>query len=188
MKSNTLKFKAASPSQHLHEWVKIGASPDIIDWLASGVQIPFIDNPEPFHIPNSKFSFVHSHFVAEEIFDLVQSGAIVECETPPLCISPIHCVPKKGGKLRLIIDLRRINLHLRVPKFSYEDIKVVSEFVQKEDYMVTLDLKSGFHHIPINKNDQEYLGFQFKGKFYKWTVLPFGLKISPYVFAKQFAV
>lgn len=179
-------FKASGPSKHLHEWQKIGAPHEILDWLSSGVQLPFTERPESFHLPNFKLSFSHGAFVAEELSRLIQSGAVVQCDSnfPPKCISPIHCVPKKGGKLRLIIDLRRINQHLDVPKFCYEDIRVVSQLVHSNDYMVTLDLKNGFHHIPIHKADQEYLGFAFRGKLYKWTVLPFGLKISPYVFCK----
>ena len=183
-----MMFKASGPSNCLSEWNRIGAPPEILGWLSNGVQLPFSERPEPFQLPNYKLSFTHGGFVEEELSRLIQSGAVVQCDPkcPILCISPIHCVPKKGGKLRLIIDLRQINRHLTVPKFCYEDIQVVSLLIQPNDFMVTLDLKNGFHHIPINKadQDQECLGFSFRGKSYKWTVLPFGLKISPYVFCK----
>ena len=184
--TSTPIFKASGPSSYLNEWINIGAPAEVISWLSNGVMLPFAERPKPFHIPNYKLTFTHGIFVAKELAQLIQAGSIVECDpcSPPKCISPIHCVPKKGGKLRLIIDLRQINQHLEVPKFCYEDIQVVSQLVQPDDYMVTLDLKNGFHHIPINKADQEYLGFSFRGKLYKWTVLPFGLKISPYVFCK----
>ena len=84
----------------------------------------------------------------------------------------------------MISDLRKINNLCTVPKFCYEDIQVVTQIVQTDDQMITLDLKNGFHHIPIVKEDREYLGFYFRGNYYKWAVLPFGLKISPYVFCK----
>jgi hypothetical protein len=145
---------------------------NVIRWIAEGVHIPFVDTPPSFHFPNHKFSFSHREFIANEIQSLLESGAIQICDPQqkPFCVSPIKCVAKKGGKFRLIVDLREINTHCSVPKFCYEDINVVTQLIQEDDYMVTLDLKNGFHHIPIAKEDQEYLGFAFRDTFYKWKV------------------
>ena len=54
--------------------------------------------------------------------------------------------------------------------------------------MFKFDLKSGYHHIDINKTSQTYLGFSWKidGKVrhFVFTVLPFGLKSAPFLFTK----
>ena len=50
--------------------------------------------------------------------------------------------------------------------------------------MFTFDLKSGYHHIDIHPDYQTYLGFAWEGKFYVFTVLPFGLSTACYVFTK----
>ena len=56
--------------------------------------------------------------------------------------------------------------------------------------MFSFDLKSGYHHVEICKGHQTYLGFSWKlpflirGKFYVFTVLPFGLSSAPHVFTK----
>ena len=55
---------------------------------------------------------------------------------------------------------------------------------QTKRSMITLDIKSGFHHIPIAEQDREKLGISFKGRFYRWRVAPFGLAISPLAFCK----
>lgn len=48
-------------------------------------------------------------------------------------------------------------------------------YFKKDEYLCTFDLKSGYHHIDIHINSQMYLGCEWKGKHYVFTVLPFGL-------------
>ena len=58
------------------------------------------------------------------------------------------------------------------------------------DYMITFDLKSGYHHIDIHPDCWPYLGFAWNDsseccrKFYMFRVLPFGLSTACYVFTK----
>ena len=50
------------------------------------------------------------------------------------------------------------------------------------------DYKSGYHHLDIFAGHTTFLGcsFQLEGKlrYFKFTVLPFGLATGPYVFTK----
>ena len=52
----------------------------------------------------------------------------------------------------------------------------------------SFDIKSGYHHIEIFESDQEFLGYSWvlEGvtKYFKFTVLPFGLSLGPYIFSK----
>jgi hypothetical protein len=43
---------------------------------------------------------------------------------------------------------------------------------------------TGYHHFDICTKQQTYLGFSWKGNFYCFTVLPFGLLSSPFLFTK----
>ena len=56
------------------------------------------------------------------------------------------------------------------------------------DWACSFDIKSGYHHIEIFVSDQQCLGFAwvFEGvtKYFKFTVLPFGLSVGPYIFSK----
>ncbi|KAK3734246.1 hypothetical protein RRG08_049664 [Elysia crispata] len=99
----------------------------------------------------------------------------------PVCIS---VVPKRSGDFRLILDLRRVNTHCVPRRFSYTDINSALEIVDPDDLLVTLDIKSGFHHIKVHPEHTQYLGFKFEGIYYKFVVLPFGLNCSPYYFHK----
>ncbi len=184
MCKNSDTFQANSLQDKLSSWQKISAPLHVIDWISNGVKIPFKENPGNFELQNRTLSPIYKQFVSDEFKQLVKSGAIKKQSFAPKCVSPIGVVPKRGGKLRLIVDLRRINTFCDVPKFRYDDIDTLSEFINPNDYIVTVDLKNGFHHIPVSENHQQYLGICFQGQYYVWTVLPFGLSSSPYYFCK----
>lgn len=50
--------------------------------------------------------------------------------------------------------------------------------------MKKFDLQSGYHHIDIDPCFQQYLGFSWKGNYFCFTVLSFGLTSAPCVFTK----
>jgi hypothetical protein len=90
----------------------------------------------------------------------------------------------KTSSYRLIIDLREHNKSCVKESFKYEGIDSVLESVRQDDYMITIDIKYRFYHIPVHCDYQKYLGFCWKGRFFVFKVLPFGHCLSPYVFHK----
>jgi hypothetical protein len=60
--------------------------------------------------------------------------------------------------------------------------------LQINSFGFIFDLKSGYHHIYIIPLHQTYLGFAWKfnniEKYFVFTVLPFGLQSSAYIFSK----
>lgn len=58
----------------------------------------------------------------------------------------------------------------------------------QQNWLFSFDIKSGYHHIEIFQDDQQFFGFSWmlKGviKYFKFTVLPFGLATGPYIFTK----
>lgn len=169
---------------NIHKWQSIGASETVLQWLQEGVKFPLSEDICAFEINNGPFSKRESVFLESEIARLLLQGYIEVCDNKPLCVSPITCVPKKNGDFRLVTDLRFLNSHCEPPKFKYEDINSVIKITQPKDYMITADLKDGFHHIPVHKDHQLLLGFKFKSIYYTWSVLPFGHNCSPYYFTK----
>ena len=77
-----------------------------------------------------------------------------------------------------------LNTFVRKDKFKYEDWKVAIQLFGQNCYMYKFDLKSGYHHFDICTKQQTYLDFSWKGNFYCFTVLPFGLLSSPFLFTK----
>ncbi len=123
----------------------------------------------------------------QEIVSLLEKEAIEEL--PPTQMesgfySWYFAVPKKVGVLRPILDLRLLNLALRVSKFKMLTVKSILSQIQPRDWFVTTDLKDAYFHIQIVKRHRKFLRFAFEGKAYQYFVLPFGLALAPRTFTK----
>lgn len=169
---------------HISFWRDINASSEIIDWIENGVKLKFASPPPQFEYRNHQLNPKESAFIDKEISDLLLKGAISQVDQAPHCVSPIGCVPKKGNKFRLIIDLRAINKHVKCPYYKNEGIETVCDYIEVGDNLITLDLKDGFHHISVNEQYRTYLGFKWRNRYFVWNVLPFGLNASPWFFNK----
>ncbi|CAI7765414.1 unnamed protein product [Closterium sp. NIES-54] len=99
------------------------------------------------------------------------------------CINPLNVVEQKD-KCRLILDLRKVNTNLIVPKFKYEGLSRVADLAPVGDWMFSIDLKSGYHHIDIHPSCWKFLGFEFDKCTYAFRSLPFGLVTAPFVFTQ----
>ncbi|KAL0173928.1 hypothetical protein M9458_029896, partial [Cirrhinus mrigala] len=98
--------------------------------------------------------------------------------------SPYFIVPKKGGGLRPILDLRVLNQALLKLPFKMLTLKHILTCVRTQDWFVAIDLKEAYFHVSILPRQRPFLRFAFKGRAYQYKVLPFGLSLSPRVFTK----
>lgn len=173
---------------HLSFWKKIGTSALVLTWIIAGVPLLFNDKgpPAPCHMENHNSAMQHMSVVDEAIADLLQGNCIRE--SPSLVSCPLGIVAKPGldGSVshRLIFDGRYLNNHLVIPKFKYETLGELSNVLEPNDWLIKTDLKSGFHHLDMAEEAWQYLGFEWRGKHYVFTQLPFGLATAPWAFTK----
>ncbi|KHJ79810.1 ribonuclease HI [Oesophagostomum dentatum] len=138
-----------------------------------------------FQENNRKSATENELFVAEQISELLQSGAIAEGEkSETIRINPLSVA--KGKKLRLILDLSDLNKNLEKHHVKFEDIAKIKNILPRHGFMTCFDLKSGYHHLLIHQAFRNYLGFKWRGKIYVFNVLPFGLSSAPFIFTKLF--
>lgn len=163
---------------------RIGAPKRVIQWIREGVEIPFKEEPSAFELENNVFSTTHEKFVDEEIQKLLLLGYIKKAVNKPVCVHPLKCVPKKNNKLRLVTNCRKLNELIDTPRFSQEGIQAVSDLIKPNDDLFTVDLKDGFHQVPINRRFWKYMGIKWRGVYYVWVVLCFGVSCAPYFFHK----
>ena len=121
------------------------------------------------------------------IQELLESNCIRECRDIPHNVNPLSVA--EGNKLRLVLDLRDVNPYVEVKSVKYEDLRILSQLLEKDDFFASFDLKSGYHHIAIAEEFQTYLGFAWTDKngkttFYIFCVLPFGLSSACHIFTK----
>ena len=126
--------------------------------------------------------------VQTEIRDLLSKAAIVKVDDSPLlCLSPIFVIPKSSGDLRVILNLKQINVFIPPQPFRMETLNVILPNLSSQDWAATIDLKDAYLHVPIHRDSQRLLGFSFLDQTYSYKVLPFGLKDSPWVFTRLVA-
>lgn len=170
---------------HLEEWEKWVDNPLVLSWVREGFPLAWENGtpPPPHHGRNHQSAFDHADFVDQAISDLLAAKSIEPLPSKPHTVCPLGVV-QRGEKLRLIYDGRPINDHLHSPTFRYEDLKAVPGFLLPGDFMFTLDLKSGYHHVDIRPDCWTYLGFEWRGQFYCFTQLPFGVSSACWAFTK----
>ena len=61
---------------------------------------------------------------------------------------------------------------------------LAASIVKPGDWIFTIDMKSGYHHIPLKQSFRKYCCFQLQGRVYRWRVLPFGLSSAPRAYTK----
>ncbi|CAI7888398.1 unnamed protein product [Closterium sp. NIES-53] len=172
--------------QALHWWCSWCDSSFILSIIARGYWFPWKNEaPTPFESKNHAGTQAHGDFTRTAVQDLLRTGAAAEAPDRAAlsCVSPLNVVEQRE-KCRLILDLRKVNEHLCVPKFKYEGLLRVAELIKPNDWMFSVDLKSGYHHVDIHPTCWRYLGFQFDGAYYYFRSLPFGLATAPFVFTQ----
>ena len=65
-----------------------------------------------------------------------------------------------------------------------EGLRQDRDWIHKNAYFCSMDLKDAFLHIPINKSFRKFLRIHWLDSLFEWQVLPFGLKCSPRVLTK----
>ncbi|XP_051565130.1 uncharacterized protein LOC127447349 [Myxocyprinus asiaticus] len=122
-----------------------------------------------------------------EIATLLRKGVIEP--VPPAEMkkgfySPYFIVPKKGGGLRPILDLRVLNRALHRLPFKMLTQKRILASVRHQDWFAAVDLKDAHFHASVLPRRRPFLRFAFEGQAYQYKVLPFGLSLSPCIFTK----
>ena len=130
-----------------------------------------------------------SQQLEEEVTSLLSKGAVEEIIPEcPGYYSRIFLVPKKNGKLRLIIDLSVLNHFVYTQTFKLETQRKVKDAIQLNDWAFSLDLTDAYLHVPIHRRSRKYLRFTLRGRVYQFKALPFGLSTSPFVFTRLMTV
>ena len=68
-----------------------------------------------------------------------------------------------------------------------ETAQTVREAIGREDWMVSLDMKDAYFHIPIHPQSRRYLRITFNGQVFQFKAMCFGLSTAPQVFTRVIA-
>nr|GFB70222.1 reverse transcriptase domain-containing protein [Tanacetum cinerariifolium] len=133
---------------------------------------PFNENFSPKVQSQRRVNPKIHEVIKKEVEKLLDAGLIYPISDSPW-VSPIHCVPKKGGMTvikneenelvptrlvtgwRVCIDYRKLNEATRKDHFPLPFMDQMLERLEGNEYYCFLDGFSGYFQIPIDPKDQE---------------------------------
>jgi len=86
---------------------------------------------------------------------------------------------------RLVIDLRLINLHARERVFQYQRQPSCLATLVPNDHLVSGDVTDAFYLVLLRLSDRKFVLFVVRGVVYEPRVLPFGMRLSPWVWTEM---
>ena len=98
---------------------------------------------------------------------------------PPHLVLPLTVEPTKP---RLCHDACFLNLWMQDKLFKLDHVGDLPRYVSQNLYQSVLDDKSGYDHILLTDDSQTFFGIQWGGWYFTYNTLPFGWKISPYIY------
>ncbi len=171
------------PQQHIQAWRELGADNVLLQGIAKGVTSPLLGAPAPVRsrpIPDQDA-------VSKAVGEYLEQGVIkilpdVDRARTRYWV-PIFPRPKKDSdKIRVITDLTELNSHHQVPKHRQETWKSTINVLQdtENQWGLTLDLRSWFHHLMMSPRMQRWMRFQVADQAYQIVGMPFGWSMSPW--------
>ena len=185
LQSRLDSFVGGQINHCLVKWQSITSDSTILQ-IVEGEKINFINEPpSQYVIPTNSIAKEQKSQTEEEIRNLIKKQVLVECDhVQGEFLSPIFSVPKKNGKIRLILNLKQLNQHIPYIHFKVKNIGTVLDMLTENCFMATLDLKDAYYCVKIDPDSQKYLRFVYNNKLYQYTVYPSGLSLCPRHFTK----
>lgn len=198
-------FIAGQLHRNIELWEKIAAlsscdrANEVLRWIKNKVSLykffqPFKGNykghaynsdfPPRIEFENNKSCDNFTDFIDKTLLERVCSGAIsvvgrVGQVDPPHLIMPLTVEP---SKLRLCHDNRFLNLWMADRPFRLDNLSHLPRYLTTGCYQTTLDDKSGYDDILLDLPSRTFFGIKWKGWYFVSNTIPFGWKISAYVY------
>jgi hypothetical protein len=135
------------------------------------------DGEMPKPIPPRRLSPAMHAVVRSEIAEWLEAGIIKASSSP--CSAPLVMVKKKDGSYQVCVDYRSLNACTVDMKYPMQNPKVILERMAGQKVFGTLDLRSGFHQIPLDDSSGPLTAFATPDGLYESTRVQFGLKNGP---------
>ena len=126
-----------------------------------GYRIDFLKEPWQGHRP--PFTEKEQECMQAEIQSMLDKQTVsVTGSSHREFYSQMFLVPKKDGRHRPVINLKRLNQLVKTEHFKMEGIHMLKNLLKAEDWMAEVDLKDAYFMVPMSQQDKPLLKFQWR--------------------------
>ena len=106
--------------------------------------------------------------VEQKVLEMLEKGAIQKVvPTKGQFLSNLLLVEKKDGGNRAVINFKNLNEFIPYKHFKMEGLHCVKFFLEQDELLCKIDLKEAYFSVPLNKNSQRFVRFQWSDKLYE---------------------
>ena len=156
---------------------EFGDCPWTVFRIDTGTEKPIKQQARPIPIHYRQAAY-------DQLMAYIKNGTLIPSQSP--WASPIHCVKKKCGAIRLTVDYRQLNKISRIPACPIPRTQELLRKVANFQYRISgFDLQMGYHNVRIHPNDQPKTAIAIQddlglpSRLYQFTRLAFGLSAAP---------
>ncbi|WIA09163.1 hypothetical protein OEZ85_008574 [Tetradesmus obliquus] len=188
------EFKAGMGFNNQPFWRELaGSNTEVSLWVTQGYSefVPGFEGvPTIVRANNENTGGENEEFVDVAVAELMSVGAVrdvTDLQHDPSvvrAVCPLTVAVQASGKKRLCWNGRPVNEYIPHTSFKMEHAEVAARMMRPGDYMMVVDMKAGYHQMPVKPGFRKLLCFAWKGKVYQWRVMPFGLSSAPRAYSK----
>ena len=115
---------------------------------------------------------------ADAILDSYLAAGLIQHSTSPWS-SPLVCVPKKSGGIRITVNYQKLNKVNEIPKISIPRVDEVLDTLCGGSVFSVFDLFSGFTQLTIQPDTISLTAFCTPNGLYEWLRMPQGAAGAP---------
>ena len=111
-----------------------------------------------------------------EIQKLLDQDFTEPVNSSPEWVSPLACVLKKNGDVRLCVEMRKANTEIIRNYYPIPTLDEILYEVNGAKIFSKLDLVQGYHHIVLDEKSRDIITFSTPQGLFRYKHLIFGAK------------